>query len=221
MKKNKNKPTVFNYLNLALLAFGGLGTEAIYAFLFEPIIYGAQMSDWTTLQIICHWILTCFTWGIFAFLLCRCSKQKYSFDLFNEKEKVSTWQWIASLLCIAMLITINYMDWNGIKVIIEYQRLGLLKFIFQYIYYLFETILFMLIIVFSQKAFETWFKKKRIPYGGIICALTWGLAHLFTKGSLTAGLLSALGGFAFGVVYLLLGRDIKKTYIALAIMFII
>lgn len=221
MKKNKNKPTGFNYLNLALLAFGGLGTEAIYAFLFEPMIYGAQMSDWTTLQIICHWILTCFTWGIFAFLLCRCSKQKYSFDLFVEKEKVSAWQWIASLLCIAILITINYIDWSGIKVIIEYQRLGLLKFIFQYIYYLFETILFMLIIVFSQKSFETWFKKKCIPYGGVICALTWGLAHLFTKGSLSAGLLSALGGFAFGVVYLLLGRDIKKTYIALAIMFII
>lgn len=221
MKKIEKKASGFDYLMLAFLAFGGLGIEVLYALLIEPMIYGAQMLNWTTPQIICHWILTCFTWGIIAFLLCRSSKRRYSFNLFAEKEKVHAWQWIAALLCIATIITINCIDWNGSKVILEYRHNGLLKFVFQYIYYLFETVLFMLIIVFAQKAFETWFKKKNIPYGGIICAVTWGFAHIFTKGSLWTGLLSALGGFAFGVIYLLLGRDIKKTYVALAVMFIL
>jgi hypothetical protein len=66
-----------------------------------------------------------------------------------------------------------------------------------------------------------WFKKENIPYGGIILAITWGLAHIFTKGNVSVGLLSALGGFAFGIVYLLVNRDIKKTLLILFIMFIL
>lgn len=93
-------------------------------------------------------------------------------------------------------------------------------FIFQYIYYAFETLLFTLILVYGQKACESWFKKKNIPYGGIILALTWGLAHTFTKGSIASGLLSALGGFAYGAVYLLVNRDIKKTLPIIFIMFV-
>lgn len=115
----------------------------------------------------------------------------------------------------------SYIGWNGFKVVIEYQFHGLLKFIFQYIYYAIETILFMLIIIFVQKAFEVLCKNKNIPYGGIACAMTWGLAHIFTKGSISVGLFSALSGFMFGVVYLLLGRDIKKTYPVLFIMFML
>ena len=93
------------------------------------------------------------------------------------------------------------MDWGGSKLLIELQRNGALKFTFQYIYYLFEVVLFMLIIVYGQKAFEVWFKKVNIPYGGIVVALTWGMGHWFTKGSLAAGLYTAVGGFCFGVVY--------------------
>lgn len=77
----------------------------------------------------------------------------------------------------------------------------------------------MLIIVFGQKACEKWFKNERIPYGGIVVALTWGLAHIFTKGEILVGLMAALGGFIFGIVYLLVNRDIKKTFLLLFIMF--
>lgn len=221
MERIEKKTTGWNYLNLALLAFAGLGIEVLYAFFLEPMIYGAQISDWTTPQNICHWIITCVTWGIVTFLLCRCSKKKYEFDLLAKGEKIKAWQWLAALICIVLVAITSYINWGGSKVILEYNHNGTLKFIFQYIYYFFETALFTLIIVFAQKAFEVWFKQKNIPYGGIICALTWGLGHIFTKGSVVTGLLSALCGFSFGVVYLLLGRDIKKAYVALAIMFII
>lgn len=52
-----------------------------------------------------------------------------------------------------------------------------------------------------EKAFEIWFNKENIPYGGIMLATTWGLAHIFTKGNVSVGLLSALGGFEFRIVY--------------------
>lgn len=119
-----------------------------------------------------------------------------------------------------MATALKYMDWNGLKIVLEYQNLGLLLLIFQYVY-AFETALFTLMIVFGQKACELWFKNSRLPYGGIIAGLTWGLGHIFTKGSLLTGIFSMLLGFLFGAMYLLLNRDIKKTYIVLLLLFVL
>lgn len=210
-----------NYLCLALCAFVGLGTEAIYAYLLEPIIYSRQMADWNVGQYIIHWIITCITWGIITYIILKVSKRRYGFDIFITEGKMKMWQWLCVILCIVFSLCISYWNWNGFKVVKEFQYKGLLKFIFQYIYYAFETVLFTLILVYGQKAFELWFKKKNIPYGGIILALTWGLAHIFTKGSISVGLLSALAGFTYGIVYLLVNRDIKKTLPILFIMFML
>lgn len=209
-----------NYFSLGLYAFAGLGIEAIYAFLLEPFIYGSTMKNWNTSQNIIHWIITCITWGIVTFVIINYSKREYEFDIFEKKEKMKAWQWIGVIVCIILSLYISYQDWNGFKIIKEFQNLGVLQFIFQYLYYLFETILFMLILVYGQKSFEIWFRKENIPYGGIILALTWGLAHIFTKGDVRVGLLSGLLASAFGVIYLLVNRDIKKTFLILFIMFV-
>lgn len=211
----------WDYIFLGLYAFAGLGMEVLYAFLLEPAIYHAQMQEWNTTQNIIHWTITCITWGIIAFRLCRLSKDKYEFDLLKTGSHVKAWQWICVLICVVFSLIVSYMDWNGFKIVKEYFANGPVKFVFQYIYYLFETVLFMLIIIFAQKALETLFKNPKIPYGGIICAVTWGLGHIFTKGSVRTGLLSALSGFMYGVVYLLLNRDIKKTYPVLFVMFML
>lgn len=210
-----------NYLCLALCAFIGLGIEMIYGLLLEPIVYGHQVADWSVSQWIIHWIITCITWGIITYVILEVSKRRYGFDIFIAEGKMKPWQWLCIVLCIVFSLSVTYWDWNGFKVVKEFRYNGLLKFIFQYIYYVFETALFTLIIVYGQKAFELWFKKKNIPYGGIILALTWGLAHIFTKGSILNGLLSALGGFTYGIVYLLVNRDIKKTLPILFIMFML
>ncbi|GAA3657129.1 hypothetical protein GCM10022323_16910 [Asaccharospora irregularis DSM 2635] len=52
-------------------------------------------------------------------------------------------------------------------------------------------------------------------------ALTWGLVHWFTKGNLLIGLSVALSSIIYGVVYLLLNRDLKWTYFTLVIMFVL
>lgn len=209
----------WDYFCLALYAFGGLGLEALLAFVIEPFLYGSQMDEWSVAQNIFHWIITCILWGIVCVWLIKLSKNRYGFDIMNKSEKMKIWQWILVIGCVIFMLIVSYFDWNGFKVVKEYNSKGLLRFIFQYIYYLFETGLFMLIIVFGQKACEKWFKNERIPYGGIVVALTWGLAHIFTKGDILVGLISALGGFVFGFVYLLVNRDIKKTFLLLFIMF--
>lgn len=159
-----------DYLSLGLLAFGGLGLEMLLAFLVEPAIYGKQMADWSTRQNILHWSITCIIWGITAFLLIRYAKNKYEFNLFEKAKKMELWQWGTILIAVLFMIMTSYYNWNGFKVLKEFESNGWLKFIFQYIYYIFETGLFTLIIVFGQKAFEKWFRHPNIPYGGILVA---------------------------------------------------
>lgn len=223
--KNKVKAIKgWDFLSYGLLAFGGLGMEVLYVYLLEPLIYGGPMKDWrewTIAETLTHWIVTCITWGLIALFIVWHSKKKIDFDIFIKGDKVKAWQWVVVFIGIVLTVVMSYIDWDGFKMIGEYQRKGLLLFTFQHIYYLFETVLFMFIIVYAQKACEVWFKNPRIPYGGIVCGITWGFAHTFTKGSLMVGLQGIVVGFLFGAAYLLLNRDIKKTYIVLVLMFIL
>ncbi len=215
------KITGWDYLSYALLAFGGLGLEVLLAFVLEPILYGVSMNEWSTFQNILHWIMTCILWGIVCICLVKAAKKNYQFDLFAPQSPLRLWQRVVIAVFVILSLIISYYDWNGSKVIKEFQYNGWLKFIFQYIYYIFETALVTFILVFGQKAFDQWFPKKNIPYGGILAGLTWGLAHIFTKGSLSTGLLCAFSGFAFGSVYLLTNRDIRKTFPIVFIMFVL
>lgn len=78
-----------------------------------------------------------------------------------------------------------------------------------------------MMIIFGQKACDKWFGNENIPYGGIIAALTWGLGHWASKGSLAAGIFSAVCGLALGSVYLLTNRKAKLSYALLCMMFIL
>lgn len=214
------KVTGTDYLVLALLAFAGVGLEIVLAFGIEPLIYGASIGQWTDLQNIIHWVVTCILWGLVSWYLVHFAKKKYEFDIFQKGDKMAVWQWVLIALFVVGSLILSYFDWNGSKVIKEFYANGPVKFIFQYIYYIFETVLVTLILVFGQNAFEKWFHRKNIPYGGIIVAITWGIGHFFTKDILT-GIVTVISGLAFGSVYLLVGRDIRKTYPTLWIMFVL
>lgn len=214
------KVTGTDYLVLALLAFAGIGLEIVLAFGIEPLIYGTSIGEWTDLQNIIHWVVTCILWGLVSWYLVHFAKKKYEFDIFQKGDKMAVWQWVLIALFVVGSLILSYFDWNGSKVIKEFYANGPLKFVFQYIYYIFETVLVTLILVFGQNAFEKWFHRKNVPYGGIIVAITWGIGHFFTKDILT-GIVTVISGLAFGSVYLLAGRDIRKTYPILWIMFVL
>lgn len=207
-----------DFLFLALYAFAGFAFELLLADLIEPAM-GLSIDSLTTLQSIVHWLITCAVWGLVGVILIRVSKNKYGFDIMEERCQLKLWQYLAAAGCIAVMFAAQYADWGGFKPYLEFMKLGTVKFIFQYIYYFFETFLFSLIIIFGQRACEIWFKKKNIPYGGIILALTWGLGHILSKSSLTIGLLSAASGFVFGAAYLVAGRDYRKALPLLFILF--
>ncbi len=216
-----NKRMGWNFLGLAFCAFGGLGLEFIYAFVLEPLVFGAQMGSWSTAESIVHWTLTGATFGAVSAWLVWSAGKNYGLDILSAREKVGTRQWAAVAALIAVSILMQYQDWGGFKTVLELERLGTAKFVFQYLYYGFETLLFLMIIVFGQKACELWLGHEKIPYGGIICGLTWGLGHILSKGGLLIGLQGLLWGVMFGAAYLLVNRDIRKAWPVLFLMFVL
>lgn len=224
MTEIQKKRSGWNFLAYALLAFAGLGIELILAIFLEPVMYGCAMNEWSTWQNISHWIMTCICWGLVCFFLIRVSKHKYGFDVFKYEGKMKLRQWCAVFVILILMLIVSYIDWNGSKVLKELHYNGWLKFIFQYIYYVFEVGLVVLVVVFGQKAFEIWFHKDSrvlIPYGGVLAGITWGLAHVFTKGSLSDGILLVLVSVGYGVTYLLVNRDVKKAYFWILLMFVL
>lgn len=214
------KITGLDYFRLALCAFLAICLELILAGVIEPI-FNVSLSSYTTLQIIIHWIIICIVWLVAGIFLISLAKKKYEFNLWQHQNKLTSWQYLVIIMCLCISIVSHYLSWEGFKPFLEFQRLGLLKFIFQYIYYFFETFLMSLIIIFGQKACEKWFNNEVIPYGGIILALTWGIIHIVSKGSILIGLISVCGGFLFGAVYLIVGKDYRKTLLLMFLMFVL
>jgi drug/metabolite transporter (DMT)-like permease len=218
--ETNQKVAGLKYMLLVLASFVGLLLDAVVAYGIMPIVYGKQLSEWTDIHYIIYWMIICAIWGSVSFAIFKIAKRKFDLDIMMKGEKLKLWQWIVIVVIALGSLLIKYFDWDGIKILIEFQTKGCLKFVFQYIYYCFEILLVVLILIFGQKAFEKWFKKVNIPYGGIVIACTWGIAHFFTKDILT-GVLSILVGLAYGSVYLLVNRDIRKTYIILLLMFVL
>lgn len=209
-----------NYIILGIAVFLCFGLELCLAYFIEPAIYGVSISQWAEWQNILHWIMTCILWGMGSFAIVRFAKVRYEFDLFQKGNKMNMQQWLVVIIFVIASLLISYLDWNGSKIIKEFYINGCVKFIFQYMYYIFETFLVMLILIFGQKAFEKWFIKTNIPYGGIVLAVTWGAGHFITKDILT-GIVTVIISLAFGSIYLLVNRDIRKAYPILFIMFVL
>ncbi len=161
------------------------------------------------------------SWGSLGYLLIKHAKNKYDFNIVENTNKMKVWQWIVIIILIALSFFISYNNWNGFKLAIEYKNNGLIPFILQIIYYGFEIFLVSLIIVFGQKACELGFGNDKIPYVGILLALTWGIVHILTKGSVMVGLVSMIIAFMFGSIYLLCNKNFFKSALIIFIMFIL
>lgn len=217
---NDKKVTGFDYLWLSLYAVAGLCFELLLVFIEQVI--GIDINNSTSSQIIIHWCITIIIWVLIGIIIIKLGKKTTNFDIWeNTNKKLKVWQVVAIILCFVINIAVKYIDWDGFKVIQEFQSRGILLFIFQYLYYIAEGFLISLIVVYGQKACEIWLKKENIPYGGIILGLTWGLGHILSKGSVKVGLLSAIAGVLFGAVYLFVNRDYKKTFPIITLLFMI
>lgn len=206
-----------NYLYLGLYAFAGFGLEILLSILL-PNILGIKYSDYSLVHHSIHLALTCLLWGAMTIFLVNLSKKKYSFDIMKCKEIPNSKQWLGAIAIAVLAIVITTIVVGGFKPVQEYN--GIVKFILQNIYYLFETALILLTIAFGQKFGDMIIKRENFPSGGIFLALTWGLVHILTQNLLT-GIYVFVMAILYGIVYLLLKKNIRYSYILVSIMFIL
>ena len=215
----EKKVTGFDFLWCALYACAAFAIELLSQFVEGKM--GVDVSNYSASQNIIHWVITTVLWVIAGIIVIYIGKKTTNFDIWEHREKLKRWQYVALLVCLVVNIIAKYLDWNGFKVLIEWNSKEPILFIFQYIYYLAEGFLISLVIVYGQKAFEKWFKNDKIPYGGIVLGLIWGLFHILTKGSVLVGIFSAVAGFLFGTAYIFTNKDYRKALPIITLLFIL
>lgn len=220
-----------SFFRLGMLAFAGLGLEIVLMTL-EGMIYGGNsFREWGIVPTLAHWTMTCILWGGMAYYLYQTSK-KEGFDLLSFRARPTVKRIGAVLVLMIICLIISYLSWgNAFKPVAEftskteaYGQYGWIAYLFQYSYYWVESMLVVLIIGFGQKSGEEHFHMKwaaRIPWGGIMCGVTWGLVHMFSKGSLTTGITACFCAILYGVAYLLLGKNVRYAYPIIALMFML
>lgn len=206
-----------DYLALGLYAFVGFGLEVVLSMLL-PLVFGVQGSEYTLFHQCVHWVLTCILWGSMALFLIRFSGGKYSFDVMKLNKVPDSKGWLFAIVVSVIAITATTIVWDGLKPVQEYD--GIVKFLFQNIYYLFEAALILLTIAFGQQFGDTLINRRGLPYGGFFLALTWGLIHILLQGSQT-GVYASLMSILYGLVYIMLKKNIRYSYILIAIVFIL
>ncbi|MBE5961592.1 MAG: hypothetical protein E7256_09460 [Lachnospiraceae bacterium] len=209
----------WDYFGWGLYAFAGLGIDALVLMVLQQI-YGKSFGEWETFEYCIHWSIVCLGWGCVVWLLKRAADRKYGENLLRQKEKFTRNGFLMSAALVIILVTAETMLWDGFKPVREFVRLGAVKFGFQYVYYFLEVLLVLLIVVFGQRCGECLTGKKRIPWGGIMLAFTWGLVHCLTKGMAT-GIEAFLTSFCYGTIYLGVNRNIPWSYALLAVAFLL
>ena len=161
---------------MSLLSFGAFMLEFLSIFGIEVIFLHVDIQNYTTHQRSIHCIIMVFMWAFFIGVLLLFSRKYCHFpERGNKGDKISLKNWIVTLACFIGCKIMTFIDWHTLKIIGEAQGKNIFQFCAQYLYYIFEVVLVVLIIIYGQKAIETLLKKDSlIPFGGIILAMTWG-----------------------------------------------
>ncbi len=222
MKKEK----WYLYGLIVIIAFFIFTMDIVSVLGWEALGEKYQFSPFTIL--LCTRFTTTIIWCILSLLVLNFSKKKFQFNIFENKSTPSTKSIIICVLLTIIITVVQYILWGGFKPWLEFlgftkrfNNLGIIGFIAQCIYYIFEMLVALIMVVFGQKAGEVLTKSNKIPWGAIIFGFIWGLPHWLTQGDLVVGIVSIVLGFIIGLPYLLLNRNTKLTWFFMFIMFLL
>lgn len=209
------------YFWLSLLSFGAFMLEYLSIFIIEVPLLHVDIQNYTAHQRSIHCIIMTFIWAVFVGMLLLFSKKHYRFPTARiQEDKISLKNWIVTLVCFIGCKLLTFIDWHTLKVIGEAQGKTIFQFSAQYLYYIFEVMLVTLIIIYGQKAVETFLKRESpIPFGGIILAMTWGIFHFVSRGvgiEVWNGISAMIFSVLSGEIYLKLNRRWLHSYLFIA-----
>jgi len=209
------------YLWMSLLSFGAFFLEYFSIFLIESAILHLDIWNYTAEQRSIHCIIMVFMWAFFIGVLLLFSRKYYHFPVReNKRGKISLKNCVVTLACFIGCKIMTFIDWHTLKIVGEAQGKTAFQFCMQYLYYIFEVVLVVLIIIYGQKAIETLMKKEsQIPFGGIILSVTWGAFHFVSRGvglEIWNGISTMIFSVLSGVMYLRLNRQYLNSYFFIA-----
>ncbi|MDV0447696.1 hypothetical protein MsAg5_16070 [Methanosarcinaceae archaeon Ag5] len=226
MQTQESKIKWFWYVFIIGSAFIILFSDVLSAFFWGMLAEQFQLSKLAT-SCGAH-ITTIMIWIVGSYLLLNFIHKKFNFNLFKVQTGTTKRGILLCIILVVLVTVFMFVLWGGFKPWLEYQsaitRLGAygwVDFILQNIYYIFEMLVCLILVAFGQKAGEAATSLNKIPWGGLLLGIIWGLPHALTKGDLTVGLSSFAIGIILGLPYILLNRNAGQTWAFMAFMFIL
>ena len=222
-KRRKKCAATFGTLSFICLL--GLCFEFVMI-LFEQFIYDKPYNKFTITESITHWLIISGLWGILSLVLFYISARVYNFNFSKKKNLPSERGRVVAVLLFLTAFGVKFRIYGGWKPATDFIGSGWFQFIFQYIYYLFEAIIILIMIVFTQEATERFLKThkiklKHIPWGGIILAATWGIVHLATETSLIYAICYIILSLLAGAAHLAVNKNVYLSYTLIVLIFLI
>lgn len=201
-----------DFLWLALYAFAGFSLE---------LILGMVISG---LSLVLSAVLTAILWSAVSLFLIYYAKSRFHFDVFSISRPLEKKNLVLIVSLVFAVIVVSTIGFGGFKPVVEFNgelNKSMVAFGVRLLYYFAECSLIVLVIAFGQKFFESQFRlSERFPSGGLLLAITWGLIHFLLQG-FSGGLYTIFFSVVAGCLYLLCQKDIRWTYLFVAIAFIL
>lgn len=209
------------YLGLSLITFGGFLLEYFTILVIDMMILGVDISNYQLAQRNTHLIINSLVWLAYIGMIIYFSNKKYNFFSELNTEKPSKKDLMIVLLCLLACKVMTFIDWHTLKIIGEASGKDVIQFLLQYLYYLVEVLLVLMIIVYGQKAFEVSYQKTtNIPFGGIVLAFTWGTFHFVSRGvglEIWNGISCMIFSLLAGTMYVRLKKHLGYSYLLISI----
>lgn len=209
------------YLGLSLITFGGFLLEYFTILVIDMMILGVDISNYQLAQRNTHLIINSLVWLAYIGMIIYFSNKKYNFFSELNTEKPSKKDLMIVLLCLLACKVMTFIDWHTLKIIGEASGKDVIQFLLQYLYYLVEVLLVLMVIVYGQKAFEVLYQKTtNIPFGGIVLAFTWGAFHFVSRGvglEIWNGISCMIFSLLAGTMYVRLKKQLGYSYLLISI----
>ncbi|WP_139142552.1 hypothetical protein [Humibacillus sp. DSM 29435] len=220
------QPTAGTYLNLGLLAFAVVGWELVLL-LLESFLPALTLVGSLSAAVV-HWALTGAGWLVGSAIVLRAARRREGFIADPPSPARRLERVVAVFALVVLCVGLRWVGQGSPfppvaeygRMIEQYADLAWVALVVQWLYYAAEVVVMTLIIAFGQRAGELRFGCPALPWGGFLLALTWGLVHVLLQG-VAAGLYGMLISVAFGMIFVLTGRSVRRSSAPLVVAFIL
>lgn len=234
MTSEMRQESGWRHVLMALLVFLALSADVLSMFVGK-MLDGRPLSDpeiWNR-----HWgatagmfLCSVALWSATTVLVLRWSRRRnilsLLFNLIWDRRVMAFFSMAALVLSALLWLEASRSGVAFPSVLREYHGFvdryaehGAMVTAFQYLYYVLESVMVLLMIALFQRAGEIWTRLAGIPWGGIGLALTWGVAHFAShpEGAVTVVMTALL----LGLIFIGVRKSVVPALVAIFLVFVL